>query len=559
VTLGRIDRSGSEAFWTVLRTNFERNQVAEKLIQLIGEQNALDLIESIELHERSSPPPDPSPPPEPPPPDPVGEPLPEINADGRILLTRADMQYGLTEDLTVPVWYLDKGITLHLNGHSIRTEKSAVRAYTGWKDKVYGENTPVPTDFTLQGPGTIESLKESAFFSGSGSNVQIRGVELICHAADTGCVRTSSSVTVEDCLCVSNVTQTLNRHQLPAVISSQWSPSTVRDTVILGGQVGISAVSSRTTVQRCFISPNSVATNGYAIAIYREDKSLIEDCVIFAQNGRGILINGGLDNALADAGNVVRRNLIFAREIPNAEFGAALNACCVRLRYNARNNLVEGNCCLAIGGAESAGASALYLSNAKGVSNRYAGNVFAAILVGPGLANGGHVDHYGKAITLEGQGAWIDGEPQFNDDVIEANEINTNHIGLSCSGRDGWQIGAHLSAPLTGNSFRRKNGDAILAEFATAARGKLQALTISSENRQRCSLVMEKIIASYESADLGIKQNSFDVWTNKLWRTPVTVTVQGSGPEKGSDSPEGLVVRRDAFSADWPVRITIEP
>ena len=514
--------------------------LSEKQITVKGPQEVLDALEAIELIPKAVTPP-------PPPPPPVGElPVPEPDQLGNITLRKSNTIYYLDRDVTNPVYILGHSITLNTNGFSIAVSGApAVRIYVAWLHKeIYGALKPAD-DFRLEGSGKVTSLTHDAFEGLGGARIVVDRVRLRCVETDTACVRTSSSVTVNNCTCISDVTKTKNRHQLPAVIVSHWGSVTVTNSIIIGGQVGINARSG-SIVKGNFISQNSIATNGYAVVVYRGHRVQIEDNLIVPRNGRGVLINAGIDDASEDKGNIVRGNTIFAIERPNAEYGGRLNACCVRVRYGARNNVVSGNNCLAVGGQENldggwkfVGASALYLSVSPGQENLYAENYFSSVVDGKTKIG----DVYAKAITLESQGSWKNEVPHYCHDVIRDNTIASNHIGLSCSGPDGYQQGAHMDLPIADNEFVAADGDVDL--FFAQASAKAEELGMPQEVFER----LEEVRNEMSLTDINLNENWAHVWTTAIWRTPVNVTIKGSGPLK--------VVRR--AHPDYPVNITVDP
>jgi len=489
--------------------------------------------------------------PEPPPPPPPEEGIPQPDSFGNIVLRKSGV-YELDRDLTNRVFIANKNIELRLNGHSITANNEGVKNYAAWRDgDIYGKR-PTPDNTVIRGPGRIESMTTDAVNLYVGKGLAIDGATLVCHGVDASCVRTSSSLVIRNCLCLSYVTKTNNRHQMPSVVRCEWGSTDMQKCAIIGGQVGVLARTG-SVVSDNFISVDSIATNGYGVAIYRVDNVLVENNLIVANNGRGVLINGGTGKD-TDRGNLVRDNVIFAREKPNAEFGGALNANCIRVRYDAMNNQVSSNVCLAVGGPPYTGGTGLYLSNDVGFSSTFIDNTFQAVLDGELLIG----RHYGKAITLESQGNWNKetGEPRYNLDVINDNILRSNHINLSLAGIDGYNIGAHMSNPLTDNTFQIEDGGIILADFAATATSKLESLGLAyPEASER----LEGILASFANYDeVSIRQYPYDVWTESAWRGSANISIKGSGPEVKPYTEDGVNVRRSVFPGA-PLNITIEP
>ena len=522
--------------------------MAEKQIRVIGSQTLLDRIDSLTIGESSTS----EPPIQPPTPTPGTW---EPNENGHIIISQPGT-YTLDRDLRHPIWYWGGGeIRILLNGHSIESARDAgpaLRAYVAWKHKIYGDNTKAADVLHVKGPGKIHSLGSHGIEADAGKVLISDEVHVICEAEDSGCVRASGLIHARKSLFESRIQKISNRHSLPAVIASEWSISDIEGCVIIGGQVGVSITAGRGRIVGNFISQNSVATNGYAVAVYRNHRTEIRDNVIVAANGRGILINGGLDEADADEGNRIINNHITAQELPNQEYGSALNACCIRIRYAARNNAINGNVCLALGGEGRVGCSALYLSNAPGVQNIFTDNVFSAVFAGRTESDGSeYLDRYAKAATFEGQGNWVDNLPRYNDDQFINNRFASNHICCSFSGRDGWQRGCHLKYRMSKNQYFLMDGGVIITQHREQAISRIRNelnLTDScrdiAENRVRENV--------FHVGDVTRRERSYHFWTDARWRTPVNVDIQDSGVE--SD----FIVRRSAHG-DYPVNITIKP
>lgn len=476
-------------------------------------------------------------------PDPDGTPLRQTGSE--ILLDQPG-RYCLAEDLEFAetgIWLAAPEITLDLNGHTIRSAQheqvnaqSGVRLYTHWADGEWFGKKPEPENCRIVGPGRIimgPGGGNDAISGWRAYGVQVEGVYCEVSGKDAAAFRVGSGEgQISKCVFLSKVTSTANRHALPAVVESQGGLSVI-DTAIIGGNVGL-YLGSNSLVRRCFVSVDSFATNGYAVALYRNNNVLVEDNLLLANNGRGVLFNGG-------SNHTVRNNLILAREKANPEYGHKLNANCIRSRYDSMGHVVENNHCLAIGGAPWTGGSGLYLSDKPGTENTYQNNRFASVMVGDPQ----HLDHYAKAITLEAQGE--PGKPSL--DVIADNILEGNHYLLSVSGRDGWTVGAH-NAPVVGNGFHLRDGAEVIGDFVQAVEKHWGVLDIENTVAR---LRYAVIISSLKTlTNIGLRPDAAHVWGDaQQWNTPVDLVVQGSGPY------DDWVVSLNEH-ADWPMKIILE-
>ena len=470
--------------------------------------------------------------------------LPAPDENGRILLNRAGQTYELTADCPHSVWYANADITLKLNGFTIDSVGHGVRGYVSWDDNnIFGQQK-AGTRFHLQGPGSVISRKGHAVSSRRARDARIDGnVYLECHAQDMGGIRFGSGhFTAKDVTIRNFSTSTSNRHQMYATVRSDESYVAER-VAIIGGNVGFYATNG-TVIRNCFVSQDSFATNGYAVAMYRQSRCVIESNLFMANNGRGVIINGVNSNTKTPNNHVVRENLIFVREKPNQEFGAALTPPGIRVRYDATGSIIEGNFCLAMGGPGWTGCAGLYLTNYPEMHNIFRNNRFAGFLVGEPTDP---VQQFGKAITLETQGL----PGRLCRDEITSNIIEGNHYLLSLSGSDGYKNGAH-NVPLVANYFNRTDGGPVFTSFADWAESRFAEIGF---HHDVATARFRQMIAELRQISAPLRDDSYDVWTDERWRTPTTITIKGSGAEPP------LRIRRSEFRDEdehYPVNIKVE-
>ncbi len=453
------------------------------------------------------PPPEPVPVPPPPPPEPIPTPVPVPPPPAPIPgeLVEPALQActaDTTETLPIVikssgVFTLDKDrrfereafvvcapdVTIDLNGKCVEFNTAAVagtkgvHVFTGsWeptdgalKTRLAALGTTLPdiqADRCVLKNGTLKSAAAADKSTGVGgrrtNGLQVLNTTIEVQGKDSATVRgTYATLTGNILVCRSKFT--LDRHAAPAnVVLAERC--TADQNVVYGGNSGFN-VGHGSKITRNLLAHDSHATNGYGVFLYEKKNCLIEDNVMLPSDGRGV-IDGGVsgsvtDPALLNGNNVIRRNLMLVRNKPNSEFGMALNACGVRVRYNSQGDVIEDNKILAVGGGPWCGASGFYFSGnvtARTLTCRN-NQVFSLLIGNPDK------DRFAKCVTFEGHKSSYD---------VSGNDLASNHLILSTGGFDGPGLNV---GPMIGNVLAFEGSMA--SHFFGIADDKLVSLGIS--------------------------------------------------------------------------------
>lgn len=427
-----------------------------------------------------------------------------------------------------PLWFpgtafyvAAEDVTLDLNGHTVyfAGEKPghAVRLYLAWAQEPLPppsiSNPGEPRGFRVTNGCLVQVGAEGHGVTGfRGHDARIDGVYIEVAGPDAAAIAfDNAGCQISDCVLVARDTQPTDRHAGPALVRVPEGAVTAENNALLGGNSSFN-VGSHSKLRRNLLSPDCRVTNGYAVWLYRKDGVECVENLILPVNGRGVLLNAG-------QGNRVVGNVALAWERPNEEYGAHLNAGAMRLRYEAADNRVEGNCFLAVGGGDRTAGTALYLSNtASGVST-FIDNDCLALLSGDPQ----HADHYAKALGFESP------DPKPTRDVIAKNRFAGNHWLLSTSGPDGGSD----QGPIVGNEFTWIDGPAAYARF-TAAIDKLRALPLPILEHpvaaQRCRSVLADLNQALDQAKLREDRRTMYA---RAYDIPEAVTVLDSSGDAG--------------------------
>lgn len=357
-------------------------------------------------------------------------------------------------------------VTLDLGGHTVfyaaETPGHAVRLYLPWAaeptEAPSVSNAAEPRGFRVTNGCFVQLGPSGAGITGfRGYDAQIEKVYVEVAGPDAAAVAfDNGGCRLRDSVLAARDTQITDRHAGPALVRVPEGAVEAQGNALLGGNSSFN-VGSRSRLVRNFLSPDGRATNGYGVWLYRKDGVECLENLILPVNGRGVLLNAGAENRVAN-------NVVLAWERPNLEYGAQLNAGAIRLRYEADDNRIEGNCCLAVGGGSRTAGAGLYLSNTASGVNTIQRNEFLALLSGEPQ----HADHYAKCVSFESP------DPKPTRDVIRENRFAGNHWLLSTSGPDGGSD----QGPLVDNEFAWIDGRGAYERFSAAIEGLRPKLPI---------------------------------------------------------------------------------
>ncbi|MBV9462719.1 MAG: hypothetical protein JO317_00685 [Verrucomicrobiae bacterium] len=391
-----------------------------------------------------------------------------------LFITESDLgpnrTYTLQEDLSAPgtaVFIMVPDATIELAGHTITfgtdDRDGTVGVYPfdsrtafplGADDVNYPE-TLKPAHgarCTVQNGRVVWAGKKGKWATAVGGAyskgpITVRNCSLSSGGPDGACVHFNwAALVIHDCYCFNTSSSTENRHAGPANVWCGGKTTAYRN-ILIGGCSAFH-VGSGSEAHENVMRQSGFATNGYGFGSYRGEDCQVYRNLIVPTNGRGVIFDHGRRDH-------VYENFICVHEKPNAEFGTALNAPCVRLRYDATENEFLRNECLAIGGpgGGNAAASGAYFTCQPGTQNLVAENEFIAIAAGDPVPNA----HYANALTFEGQGK--PGGP--GTDRVERNRLAGNNYLIRLSGYDG----GCFQNPIVGNSLEWISGRAA-AEWA---------------------------------------------------------------------------------------------
>lgn len=397
---------------------------------------------------------------------------------GPYYLNQADKYYYLDTDVFVgarannptgnykqAAFYLaNRNITFDLNGHTITYEATGS---IGQKGSTNGYNRCGIISY-LNWNNTEKSIPNSAEakncivkngkiqISGSGplchgiygyraNGIKVENVEIISSGKDSFTVYfiyngdNVGPSQYYDNIFRNNSNDTYNRHQGPSNLKTSGKIIAERN-VFIGGNSSI-VCGSNSIIRNNVLGHSGFATNGYGVWLYRNNDVLVENNLIIPTNGRGVLCNAGFRHVIKD-------NVIFHTEAPNAEFGDSLNPPAIRVRYDAGGIKYYNNTSLGLAGyinedgKKRTSASSMYIGthgkDAQGGNGpcEYYNNKCTTILFGtPSLRR------YCQPLTFESHGKNTDpitllGIP--GEDKVYNNLMQSNMYLYRNEGADGF-------------------------------------------------------------------------------------------------------------------------
>ncbi len=370
-------------------------------------------------------------------------------------------------------------VTIDGAGHVVEFNTDALQRthgivqFVGWFDKELAQRLGLstqlkPTKLTVKNlvlRAAVPSFESHGIGGRQLTNITVESCVIEARGKDSCSINEgggSGKLTLRDNVLVCRVRETANRHQGPANVKSK-APVLADRNVLVGGNSGFN-IPSGSVIRGNLIVHDSFDTNGYGIFTYRVSNCTLLDNVILPIDGRGILLNGKHAETPAAGNNRVTGNVILSRNRPNREFGRALNAAGIRLRYNSQDDTIAGNVLLAVGGEPYCGASGLYLSNTTGAKGTLVDNTVYAICM-PGAYDR---DRQAKALTLEGQ--------YHAEHQIDGNRLFGNCHLISTSGFDGQ--GVHRR-PLVGNTLGLMTGAEAVGAFLSEVAAKVAQIGLA--------------------------------------------------------------------------------
>jgi hypothetical protein len=411
---------------------------------------------------------------------PVGPPAVTPREQARVMeaplvLTQASSRVRLTQSLIFPgtaFIVAADNVTIDLQGHTVYygsddgAERHGVHLFVDFVDAekltTRVNSTSQPERCEIVGGALVHAGKGAnchAVYGYRGYNSSIERMHLDAAGEDSACVYFGyGDCSIADSVLVCRADRSADRHAGPANVRVPGGAVLAHDNLLIGGNSGFNA-GGKSKIERNLIAHNAHVTNGYGVWLYRQEDVVVTDNLILPSNGRGILLNAGLRNLCRD-------NVILAREKPNEEYGEQLNACGIRLRYEAADNVLERNIILAIGGPPWTGGSAMYVTNTSSGVNHIVDNRFGALLI----ADPENADHYAKSLTFE-----VGDRTTLAEDDVNNNRLTSNHYLVSTSGPDG----GCMQGPIIENSLDWTTGSAEWAEFQAAVDAKWQTFRLA--------------------------------------------------------------------------------
>lgn len=304
----------------------------------------------------------------------------------------------------------------------------------------------------------------------------------------------NSSATLLGNLLIADQRSTANRHQGPANV--RVVKLVARGNVLIGGNSGFNFNAAGSKVFDNVIAHKSYATNGYGCFCYKPQGVLIENNLIIPDGGRGVILNGWEKNDmrnLSEVENVVRNNVIFVTERPNAEYEESLRPKGILARWQQPFIRIEDNLIVGLAGGEFTDVYALQFHIPDDSRGEVSRNACMALRL-----NGNH-RHAAKTLTLEGQGA--------SDIQIHENEFLGNHYLIATAG---YEPGCRQRAPLVANTLAWCDGSQAWARFVARADALLASLEPEDAAAEKTSSDTKKKSASMPTPTTGPKAR--EIW-----------------------------------------------
>jgi len=482
--------------------------------------------------------------------DPVGPPAVTPRDQARVMesplvLTQPNSRVRLTGSLVFPgtaFIVAADNVTIDLQGHTVYygsddgADRHGVHLFVDFvdADKLTARvaATSQPERCEIVGGCIVHAGRGAnchAVYGYRGYNATIERMHLEAAGEDSACVSFGyGDCAIADSVLICRADRSADRHAGPANVRVAGGAVLAHDNILIGGNSGFN-VGSRSKIERNLIAHNAHVTNGYGVWLYRQEDVVVTDNLIVPSNGRGILLNAGLRN-------LCRENVILAREKPNEEYGEQLNACGIRLRYEAADNVLERNTILAIGGPPWTGGSAMYVTNTSSGINRIVDNHFAALLI----ADPENADHYAKSLTFE-----VGDRTTLAEDDVRDNRLTGNHYLLSTSGPDG----GCMQGPIIANSLDWSDGAKEWDQFLAAFDAKWQGFRLAA-HPQAIAIRAELEAFGKQVAVAPLRSDRHTIYSG-FYTWPELLTMLDSKPGEGVDLDDVLVDHR----YDRPIRL----
>ena len=303
------------------------------------------------------------------------------------------------------------------------------------------------TDAYVNGPNVgAFTLKNGSLTQGAGAGhfshavyalslnhlLTIDGVVISCNGVDSDCIYgkwANYGVITDNTLNAGDIQNITNRMHHGSVICYGGSAPNLASLVTITGntlngcpRMGINVYNAKNvTIQNNAITPDTLVTEGYAIALGAiVDGDVSYNTISTTTSGRGIFLDGLFAHGAATNGLDIHHNSVDIQELPNYEYGNALQATALRLR-----SFIDK-----------------YVLNVDVYDNTFIARTDV------NKVNGA----YGARISL---GINNDGEPigvAIRDNTFEG-IVDTDNSSFNGCGFDNGQTGVGTDVTLTGNTF----------------------------------------------------------------------------------------------------------